>query len=62
MSPKEKKELKESLIKQLIKEEDSNDVINYFNTMSIEELQELLEYKFLIFFKNSEKQNLNNEN
>lgn len=45
MSPKEKKELKESLIKQLIKEEDSNDVINYFNSMSIEELQELLEYK-----------------
>lgn len=45
MSPKEKKELKESLIKQLIKEGDSNDVINYFNTMSIEELQELLEYK-----------------
>lgn len=45
MSPKEKKELKESLIKQLINEGDSNDVINYFNTMSIEELQELLEYK-----------------
>ena len=45
MSPKEKKELKESLIKQLLQEGDSNDVINYFNTMSIEELQELVEYK-----------------
>ncbi len=45
MSPKEKKELKESLIKQLLKEGDSDDVINHFNAMSIEELQELVEYK-----------------
>ena len=45
MSPKEKKELKESLIKQLLKEGDSDDVINYFESMSIEELQELVEYK-----------------
>ena len=45
MTTKEQKELKESLIKQLIKEGDSDDVINHFNTMSIEELQEYLEYK-----------------
>lgn len=45
MSPKEKKELKESLIKQLLKEGDSDDVKNHIESMSIEELQELVEYK-----------------
>ena len=44
MTTKEKKELKESLIKQLIKEGDSDDVKKYFNAMSIEELQELINY------------------
>ena len=44
MSPKEQKELKESLIKQLIKEGDSDDVKKYFESMSIEELQELINY------------------
>ena len=44
MTTKEKKELKESLIKQLIKEGDSDDVKNYFESVSIEELQELVNY------------------
>ena len=44
MTPKEKKELKESLVKQLLHEGDSDDVKAYFNAMSIEELQELINY------------------
>ena len=45
MTSKEKKELKESLVKQVIKEGDKKEVKDYFNAMSIEELQEYLEYK-----------------
>lgn len=45
MTTKEKKELKESLIKQLIKEGDSDDVKNYFESMSIEELQRQIDYR-----------------
>ena len=45
MTTKEQKELKESLIKQLIKEGDSDDVKNYFESMSIEELQNQIDYR-----------------
>lgn len=45
MSPKEKKELKESLIKQLIKEGDSDDVKKHLESMSIEELQSQIDYR-----------------
>ena len=45
MTPKEKKELKESLIKQLLHEGDSEKEINFFKSLSIKHLQELVNNK-----------------